>query len=549
MTNQPIKILLIESDVGDAGLLRAALHDVGSESFPFEFDHVICLGHAVDRLREKPFDVLLLALTSPDSPGVGAVTSIREEYPNIPIVVMSGLDDEQVAVEAMRNGAEDYLVKGQLDSTILIRTMTHAIERKRVFAELRAQRERLAALHAINLAVTSTLDLHDLVEHFLDKITLLFPHLAVTIRLLDGRTGVLEPLACRNVDAALWRTNLSPEGGARMRAVLTMDRPLMLSDVLREPRGASYEFMHHNGLVSYVGVRLAVKGDPLGVVGFYTREWRDFPADEVEMLGTLAGQVAVAIYHSRLYAEVKEARDALEKALEAKSVLVGVMAHELKNPIQVIMGNANLLSEGAFGELTAEQRERVHGIENSSLELVALIESAVDMARRERGKISVRVAAVSVNSILQEIYTEFEAAFRTKGIDFTVTITPPTTIIKTDPLKLREILRNLIENSRKFTSTGKVMVHFHELDRERVEFVVADTGRGIRSDLLPKIFELFYQEDSSQREYASAGLGLNIVKRLVSAMSGEISVTSELGKGTTFRVVLPVAVESSDPVA
>jgi signal transduction histidine kinase len=465
------------------------------------------------------------------------------------MVVMSGLDDESVALEVMRNGAEDYLVKGQLDSTILIRTMTHAIERKRLFAELRAQRERLAALHEINVAVTSTLDLHELVEQFLDKIILLFPHLAVTIRLLDGRTGVLEPLACRNVDAALWRTKLSSEGGARMRAVLTMDRPLVLPDVLSDPLGASYEFMHHNGLVSYVGVRLAVKGDPLGVVGFYTREWCDFPPDEVDMLGTLAGQVAVAIYHSRIYAEVREARDALEKALEAKSVLVGVMAHELKNPIQVIMGNANLLSEGAFGELTAEQRERMHGIENSSMELVALIESAVDMARRERGKISVRVAAVSVNSILQEIYTEFEAAFRTKGIDFTVATTPPTTFIKTDPLKLREILRNLIENSRKFTSTGKVMVHFHELDRERVEFVVADTGRGIRSDLLPKIFELFYQEDSSQREYASAGLGLNIVKRLVSAMSGEISVTSELGKGTTFRVVLPVAIESSDPVA
>jgi signal transduction histidine kinase len=226
------------------------------------------------------------------------------------------------------------------------------------------------------------------------------------------------------------------------------------------------------------------------------------------------------------------------------------MAHELKNPIQVIMGNANLLSEGAFGELTPEQRERVHGIEHSSLELVELIEGAVDMARRERGdKILLRVAEVSVSSILQEIYAEFEAAFRIKGIDFTVETPPLTTIIKTDPLKLREILRNLIENGRKFTTHGKVGVHFHELDQERVEFVVADTGRGIRSDLLPKIFELFYQEDSSQREYASAGLGLNIVKRLVSALSGEISVTSELGKGTTFRVVLPVAIESSDPVA
>ncbi|HWH79401.1 MAG TPA: response regulator, partial [Candidatus Binatus sp.] len=199
MTNPPIKILLAESDVGDAGLLRAALHDVGADSFAFEFAHASSLSQALQWLAAKPFDVLLLALSLPDSHGVGAVAKIRETQPNIPIVVMSGLDDERVGIEAMRYGAEDYLVKGQVDSTILIRTMMHAIERKRVFAELRAQRERLAALHEINLAVTSTLDLHDLVEQFLDKITSLFPYLAVTIRLVDGQTGVLEPLACRNI--------------------------------------------------------------------------------------------------------------------------------------------------------------------------------------------------------------------------------------------------------------------------------------------------------------------------------------------------------------
>jgi signal transduction histidine kinase len=88
-----------------------------------------------------------------------------------------------------------------------------------------------------------------------------------------------------------------------------------------------------------------------------------------------------------------------------------------------------------------------------------------------------------------------------------------------------------------------VTVNFGEIGRNRVEFVVTDTGRGIPSELLPKIFDIFYQEDASQGEYASAGLGLNIVKRLVSAMSGEITVTSEVGKGSTFRVILPTAIE------
>jgi two-component system phosphate regulon sensor histidine kinase PhoR len=106
-------------------------------------------------------------------------------------------------------------------------------------------------------------------------------------------------------------------------------------------------------------------------------------------------------------------------------------------------------------------------------------------------------------------------------------------------VKIKNILRNLIENARKFTYRGKVEVRFQQRENNRVEFVVKDSGIGIKKELLPKIFELFYQIDSSQREHASAGLGLNIVKRLVGAMSGEIDVDSEVGKGTTFRIIFP----------
>ena len=117
--------------------------------------------------------------------------------------------------------------------------------------------------------------------------------------------------------------------------------------------------------------------------------------------------------------------------------------------------------------------------------------------------------------------------------------------MKTDRVKLKEIFRNLLENARKFTHSGKVTVEFASRDNDRVEFVVRDTGVGIQDDLLPKVFELFYQVDASPEEPAGAGLGLNIVKRLVDALSGEINVNSQLGKGTTFRVTLAREITSS----
>jgi signal transduction histidine kinase len=113
-------------------------------------------------------------------------------------------------------------------------------------------------------------------------------------------------------------------------------------------------------------------------------------------------------------------------------------------------------------------------------------------------------------------------------------------------VKVKEILRNLLENARKFTAHGRVTVLFVEADNGNVEFVVADTGIGIAKEFLPKIFDLFYQVDPAGKEHASAGMGLNIVKRLVAALSGEIDVASEPGKGTSFRVTLPKVIGKAE---
>jgi signal transduction histidine kinase len=238
----------------------------------------------------------------------------------------------------------------------------------------------------------------------------------------------------------------------------------------------------------------------------------------------------------------------LEKALEQKSILTGVMAHELKTPIQVILGSASMLADNLIGELTPEQRRSVRVIETGAGELLELIDHTLQMARLEHGRMMLAVTEVGVCALLAELKVEFEGPFREKGVELEIdALSPGIMAIKTDRIKLKEILRNLIDNARKYTPQGKVAVRAAKIGEDRVEFTVSDTGVGVREDLLPKIFDLFYQVSYLDKEKASAGLGLSIVKRLVESLSGEIEVSSEVGKGTTFRIGLPREIASEQP--
>jgi signal transduction histidine kinase len=203
------------------------------------------------------------------------------------------------------------------------------------------------------------------------------------------------------------------------------------------------------------------------------------------------------------------------------------------------MGSAELLAAGLCGELNADQLERIKVVEVSANELLDLIKSALDMARLEHGRMPLTVTEVSVNELFAELKSESEAALREKKIELDIGLLWPGVTIKSDKIKLKEVLRNLLHNARKYTPAGKVTVDFTARDDDMVEFRVRDTGVGISRELLPKIFEMFYQADTTPKDQAAAGLGLNIVKRLVTAMSGRIEVDSEVGKGTTFRIILP----------
>jgi len=538
---QNTKLLLIEDSVGDVGLLSAALREASTERAAFDIDHVLRLTDAFQKLKSEPYDLILLDLSLPDVEGADAVARMRESFAAAPIIVLASVDDEELAINSLRLGAQDYIIKGQVDSYTLARAIRYAIGRKRVELELEQQLTRQAALHELNLAITSTLDLKTVLDNFLDKVQHLLPEFALTVRLFNSETGALEPLACRGVDETSWKRPLRADQAAgRVNATLQRREPLVMEDALTDPRTNNAQFIRENGLVSHVGVPLFVKGEPIGVISFYTRQRREFAAAEVRFLATLASQAAVAIHNSQLYERLKKSNETLEKALEIKGVLVGVMAHELKTPLQVIMGASNLLSSGICGVLTEDQGLRVAAIERGADELLHLIDSTVMMTRPDHGKSQLVISDVCVHSLLAEIKEEFAAEFAKQGIELDVGLPPTTFTMRSDRIKLKEILRNLVENARKFTSQGKVVVQFARDDAcRRVEFTVSDTGIGIDKNHLAKIFDLFYQVNP-RPEPASTGLGLTIVKRLVTAMSGEIHVDSVVGQGTTFRFFLPL---------
>jgi signal transduction histidine kinase len=539
MNGYNTRVLLVEDNQGDAGLVRFALRAESTGEYSFSAAHVLRLDDALESLKEKPFDLVLLDLSLPDAQGLETLARIRQAAPDLPIVIITGVNDESVAVEAVRGGAQDYLVKGQADSHAVIRAILYSIERKRIEVQLEKQRARQAALHEVNLAITSTLDLHAVLEILLEKVAGLLPGVAISVRLLNDESGKLEPLAYRGLDEAAWKQS---GAATRSQAVLDAGEVIVIPDLARDSRWGGEDFTVRNRLNAYVGVPLKADRESLGVIGFYARERPGFTRDEIDLITTLAGQASVAILNSRVHERLKSAHAVLEETLEIKSVLVGVMAHELKTPIQIMLGSAELLATGLCGELNADQLERIQAIEASGNELLDLIKSALDMARLEHGKMPLKVTQVSVGELLAELRAESEMAFREKGIELDIGLLSPGLTIRSDKVKLKEVLRNLLDNARKYTMRGKVTVEFIARDNNTVEFCVRDTGVGISSEFLPKIFDMFYQGDTATKDQAAAGLGLNIVKRLVLALSGQIEVSSEVGKGTTFRVILPTKV-------
>jgi PAS domain S-box-containing protein len=437
-------------------------------------------------------------------------------------------------------------------------------ERKKAVEMLQHSLERIQALHEIGMAITSTLDLRRVLDILLEKLQLSTSYAAATVRLVNRRTGELDPVACWNIDEEKWKKTFSRNPGGLSQLVLESKTPVMIENVGKDPRTRHQEFMREYGLVSFLGISLTARDEALGVLAVFTKEPHRFDDEEIKFLTTLGGQAAIAIHNAQIY-------EGMVNANKVKEEFLGVMSHELRTPLSVVIGYAGMLKEGMLGEIAPQQKEALQKIISRAADQLHMINSIMQTTQLETRAVMPEYHTVNLPEMLTHLRSDLDTTHTKKDVALLWDYPLEPVHIATDGAKVRQILQNLIGNALKFTDRGSVTVSASLIEDGRpplgfadeliqdsnltpsnpdfppqavqryLQIKVSDTGIGISPEQLWSIFDKFFQVDSSQtRLYGGVGLGLYIVKTFTELLGGKVEVESRRGSGTTFTVTLPV---------
>jgi signal transduction histidine kinase/HAMP domain-containing protein len=410
--------------------------------------------------------------------------------------------------------------------------------------QVQQQRQQQKALYDLNLGITSTLDLSDVLKILLDHISELFPFCTVTVSWLDKGSGNLRLIAHRGSnDTEKMYTDLASAQDFPL-LVLKQQSPVAVSRTQIDAQNSAHELFRRYNVYSFLGLPLIAKDEILGVLSFYSQAEREFNAEEINFLNALVNQAAIAIFNSRLFEQTREQAIELEKSNKIKDEFLGVMSHELRTPLNIIMNYAEVLKMGAFGEISAEQLKGTEKIHSQAGHLLTLINGILEITKIESGTTALQTEFLNLSEFMADCKSDYMAPMdKDLRLEWHFPTDLPT--VTTDRMRLKQIMTNLINNAIKFTEQGYIRISAHvDSDGETFELCVADTGPGIPEDRLARIFEKFHQIDSATtRNYAGAGLGLYIVKTFVDLFQGTICVESKIGVGSTFTVRLPIKVE------
>ena len=433
---------------------------------------------------------------------------------------------------------------------------------RKVNQQMHQRVEELAALNFITQTVATVTDFQIQLNMIAQEITNLFDAFSTSISLInEARTErtIVALYQVRDTD----KTNLI----GRVKPFKTDQIYLDYisegkSIIIPEPQTnplitTSRQSIIERNLQCLMLIPLRARGEVVGTIAISTDQLgREFAPAEMKLAETVAGQLAGAIENARLFSamqqeivERKQAQEALaitrDQALEAsrfKSQLLAKVSHELRTPLGIILGFAEMLEEGVYGDISERQQRAIAQILESSQYLTTLVGELLDQAQLESGRLQLKISAFDPTEIVVRVETSMRILAQNKGIELTTQIDPnlPTTL-SGDPDRIQQIMVNLVSNAIKFTEQGRVEMQLHLSNDTYWKLRILDTGPGIPPEIQATVFEPFQQVDGSiTRKHRGYGLGLSIVKQLTELMGGQIRLDSEIGKGSTFTVELPL---------
>ena len=547
---QPLRpqVLLIEDNPGDARLIKEMLREDPESRFDLIWTDRLAAGSAY--LADARADVILLDLSLPDSHGLQTLSTIQQRTPGVPIVVLTGLADETLGLQAIHEGAQDYLVKGQVDSHMLTRALRYAVERARSEAVQRF-------LSAASSALAGSLDYATTIQVVAN---LMVPYLAdcCVINVLDEHRG-LSQVALSCVDPGqqdsmrqIYAGVPLDRDGPHPVAIALRNEQSMLYSVFPESLFADcatspehLERLQEFEFASAMFVPLLAQGRALGVVSLMTAEsGRHYQMDDLGVAEDICRRAALAIDNAQLYRQAQE-------AIHLRDTVLSSVSHDLRNPLLAIRLIAETLADQASqidsapGQTIREGLERINA---NTTRMTAQISELLDVALLQMGReVELDRQPSNLIALVQEVISDYQ--MRTTRHQIRLESEHHHLLGDWDAPRIERVLGNLVSNAIKYTPAGgEVVIRvWREVGDDEVwaVFEVQDHGLGIPAVDLPRIFSWYHRGQNVSGHVAGAGVGLASSQRIVARHGGTITVDSEEGHGSTFTVRLPLSASES----
>jgi signal transduction histidine kinase/DNA-binding response OmpR family regulator len=598
---QPLHVLLLEDSLLDAELIQANLATNWADC---KLTRVENRENFLAALENCTFDLILSDYSLPAFDGLLALGIVRKLCPEVPFIFVSGNLGEEVAIETLRNGATDYVLKQRLERLApvaerAVREARERTERKWVEQEraqlLTRQRQytsRLRKLAKASIAINSLLSIDQTLKLITEQAReIIEAHQAVTSVTTDSNWAhVISAMSLSEKYAAWWDYETPADGSGIYSLVCRMNHPIRMTQAELEAhpawKGFGEEADRHPPLRGWLAAPLVNRqGHNIGLIQLSDKYEGEFTEEDEAVLVQLAQVAAAAIDNARLYLQSQETN-------RIKDEFLATLSHELRSPLNPILGWSRLLQTKRFDEAT--MMRALQTIERNAKLQTHLIEDLLDISRIIQGKLSLKVSSVNLIEIVEAALDTTRPAAEAKSIHLTMALADPRAessngtatngaatqsewkMVESadsalrskfqtmgDPNRLQQIIWNLLSNAIKFTPQGgrvdirlSLAVSGDLADNMAipiscprcVEIAISDTGKGIKPNFLPHIFDYFRQADASiTRVYGGLGLGLAIVRHLTELHGGTICAESlGEGQGATFTVRLPLLVVQPD---
>jgi signal transduction histidine kinase len=492
MQNQPIRILLVEDDEDDYLLARDVIGSIDSARHNIVWCNTF--DKALDAFKEQSFDVALIDYRIGGKTGIELMKTVRADGSDVPMVLLTGLQDREIEIAASEAGASDYLNKRDLAPAVVEHTIRFACANA---ATQRSLAERGGLLQTTLDNIGSGLAALDANG----KLIAYNPLLRELVCKLSMQIG---PVALRLTSGDIDESALEVAIGEILRRVST------------DPN-AHIDLCTLDECVLDISINKTNEGGSVVVI-------RD-------------------ITEQRLFEQtLTRAKEDAEVANRSKTAFLATMSHELRTPLNAIIGFSDLILTGARGQLEPEPyREYIGDINNSGRHLLGIINEILDFAKAEAGQSEANKEDLYLKSELDFCLRLMVPHAKKSGIDLRSDLESFDGYVFADQTSFRRIVINLLSNAIKFTPDGGlVTLSVRHRDDESLSIIVTDTGIGIPEDELPLVVRPFYQvHNETNRPYEGTGLGLSIVKSLAELHDARLKIDSAIGKGTTVALDFP----------